>query len=285
MELKVHLKKLRELEHDQKEPSKISNGSRLVENISSRGSNLNFFQSSQRRPSLAHTRKSPVVFGVIGSDGRKNSIMNKDMGIVQVQGSSIFAQDEHIPGRGQNHLFWRAAEGLFTSNDAVRRRRRDSFVFIVNKSESDAIIYPDAKLISDLLDNNALPIQLVEAKLQEQSNTSSHKNDENELSEISAKSGDPVNHLDDWMQAAHGPISASPANQHCYERERGNFFWRPHPHQCTEDALHRKFDAERRQRAEAESHRNRILAYAASCLAWLTTILFHNPITAIYHSY
>ena len=278
MGLKVHLKKLRELEHDQKEPSKISNGSRLVENISSRDSNVNFFQSSQRRPSLAHTRKSPVVFGVIGSDGRRNSFMNKDMGIVQVQGSSIFAQEEHIPGRGQNHLYWRAAEGLFTSNDAVRRRRRGSFVFIVNKSESDAIIYPDAKLMADLLDNNALPIQPVEKKLQEQSNTSSHKNDENEFS---AKSGDPESHLDEWMQEPHGPISASPANQHCSERERGNFFGRPHPHQCTEDALHRKFDAERRQRAEAESHRNRILAGAASCLAWPTTILFHDPIPAI----
>ena len=280
MEFKVYLKKLRELEYDKKKEELYnSESARTVKNIDISSRRGSLFLSGLRRSSLAHIDKSQIVFGAIGSNGKSNSRVNDIQGSGLVQDLGIVVHDQRLPGRGQNYSYWRTAEGLFASNGGIRRRRRSSCVFVVD------ILNPEAnsKSKADRSNKTALPGQPAENisvnMMQENSDKRSHEN-ENEIFEISAKSGDPEYGLDEWMQQVpQGPRSAS--NGHCSDHDGEGNVGRSHPQQWTEAALRRKFEAEDRRRAEAESHRNRILAGSTSSFTWPATSLLRDPIPPI----
>jgi hypothetical protein len=243
MEFRVYLKKLQDLEHDR-------NGG--LSKHSDVSSNANMLQSNSRRSSLTYNEKIPIVSGAIGSDGRRKSQS------FDFQGSKIVAQDDRLPGRGQNNSYWTTAEGFFASNEAIRRRRRSSYIFLINRSDSEVSTSSSTtrRTMVVQLNNHALSFHPTDVQKNPDAQDNSDENS-NPFTENSVKTSDPeYGAADEWMQQEpSGPI---PPNG--YASNHNCMVSRPNSHQWTEGAMRRKFNADRKKRTEAESHRNRILA-------------------------
>ena len=180
MDFKVYLKKLRDFDHVKKRKSLLPQ----LEESETRGGGI-----EHRRVSIINL--NPSVDAISGNGQVPNNISNyrrtsvvQDVPTNSNQNRSQSHSDEierqranQFPGRGQNYSYWRAAEALFASNGVPQRRRRSSFVFLVDKP--DGIPSSKGSGMPHLSLNEQLPASILVDHVSDHSENPSKFSDEN----------------------------------------------------------------------------------------------------------